>query len=89
VATCKAYRIVSVSVKYPAGHSYDFPYAATDYFCPFCGKQDVYAEDKPWSDDEKNVCIACGEDFTWSAGVGAGDSTTRQVVEQIRSVVRA
>lgn len=76
--------IVTVTVKYPAGHSYDFAYARTRWHCPFCGKVEVFAHDT-MTDGEHSVCLACGEDFYWSAGAGSGEDKTRQIVEQIKA----
>jgi predicted RNA-binding Zn-ribbon protein involved in translation (DUF1610 family) len=68
---------VTVTIKQEAGHSTQTDYTRTPYHCPFCGKAEVFEEDEPWNHETTSVCLACGEDFIWNAGMGSDEADRR------------
>lgn len=43
-------------------HKYTETWAATDLYCPSCGKKEVWTEEGPadYDDGAKSFCVACG-----------------------------
>lgn len=58
-------KVVTLEVKYQAGHSYIESWSKTDAYCPDCGKQSTW-HDQGGGDyylDEEFICTACGYSF--------------------------
>lgn len=57
---------VTLTIHYEAGHSYDETWAATNFYCPVCGKQPVWGEQGPgdYYEGSEYLCLTCGTTFT-------------------------
>lgn len=81
--------VVTFTVKYEAGHTYDESWEKTDYFCPGCGKPHVWHETGPgdYYVGEQFLCLKCGGRFYLPGEVQTNhvrDWQTRQRLEVLR-----
>ena len=56
---------IPITVKYEAGHSYREVWEKTEYFCPECGKRNVW-HDTSGGDyyvGEEHLCVECESSF--------------------------
>jgi transposase-like protein len=78
-----------MAIKYQAGHTLSEVWETTDYFCPRCGKQDVWVEDSPgdYYTGPSHLCKACGADFSLPYGCDARPNNWQdsQRLEALRS----
>lgn len=53
------------SVKYELGHSYEETWDKSEYFCPHCGKNEVWEQqgDGDYYQGVTYLCISCGGIF--------------------------
>lgn len=83
---------VTFSQQYPLGHSYLHTYAPTDYFCPHCGRRDVWEEcsDGDYYQGPDILCLYCGGGFCLPNGDGKpapdDDSPTMGPLHWIRKL---
>ncbi len=69
-------------------HKYDENWGKTDYYCPYCGKQEVFEEAGAgdYYLGTQALCIACEKTSYLENGgrQASSDSADRQRVDQIR-----
>ena len=82
---------VTVSVKYEAGHSYLEDWVKTEYYCPHCGKQEVWDEDSGGDHyvGTRLTCVSCAAGFRMPESADATDWQTQQRIEAIKGTVMA
>ena len=72
-----------VTVKYPAGHSYEFTMKFDDeLFCPNCGNKGIWFEDGTgdYYEGVSHYCTSCSFDFTMPS-FGKADE---QIINQLK-----
>lgn len=72
----------TVTVKYDAGHSYDFDYKKEVMFCPNCGKREIWVEcsDGDYYMGPQHVCSNCDFSFCMPSA-GRNDQIAIQLKE--------
>lgn len=84
-------KLIKVTVKYPAGHSYDSRWERGEYHCPSCGSQTVFEENGPgdYYHGADYACIACG--FIWTmqekGTYNSKEGIDKQVIDQLKEAV--
>jgi hypothetical protein len=78
---------IRVDVKYELGHTITTYYERSDWFCPNCGKQNVWEEQGPgdYYVGVNHVCIECKTYFLMPSIDSDPDYTEKQVIETIRA----
>jgi predicted RNA-binding Zn-ribbon protein involved in translation (DUF1610 family) len=80
----------TVVVKYQLGHERESEWTKTEYFCPNCGKLEVWSEDGPgdYYAGEDYVCTSCKCFFNLPSGTSIpGKEDYRcQIVDQLCAV---
>ena len=86
----KRTKVGPFEVKYEAGHSYDETWEATDYYCPACGKQEVWHETsgEDYYVGETHLCLSCEAHFYLPNGASPCSKNWQddQRVDHIRSL---
>lgn len=80
--------IKHVTIKYEAGHSYDYTYEKSDLYCPECGKQEVWIEQGlgDYYEGVGHECTHCGASFTMpTLYTGEHGDEGNQLLKQLRS----
>lgn len=74
--------------EYPGGHHYWEEYLRVDYFCPNCGKQEMWADESPgdYYCGSGTLCIACGFETMMQGGpYPLKDANDISILEQLRT----
>lgn len=68
-------------------HKYTETWAVSDFYCPTCGKKEVWTEEGPADYDagSKSVCAACGATHYLDRSGPSDSEQDKQRLERLRS----
>ena len=83
----QAERKVTITVTYPAGHSYETTFVECDEFCPNCGERKLWVEagEGDYYLGPTFTCVACGGDYHISGSGPPGQPHMKKRLADLRA----